>query len=130
MAPPTPTSPDTNAPTKPSATRRIPRSSVTLPETRVVRREIGERRLRNRLHQRLERRDADVTGIPPVLLEQRHLVGEVARRLAGQARNALGGIPLAVLPVADHALRGGGAAARDRGGVGLHGSWLHGLGGE
>ena len=74
-----------------------------------------------RLHG-LERR---IAGISRVLLEQQHLLAQVARGLAGKARAQHRGISLALRPMAGHALGGRGAAPRDRGGIDRHGRGPH-----
>src|SRR2546425_4780552 len=72
IAPPTPSRPATNAPTNPSASRVRANASVTgsapnlvgpaLTQARVVRREIPDLVVRDRLHQRFERRSEEHTS--------------------------------------------------------------------
>src|SRR5207244_7802194 len=103
IAPPTPSRPATNAPTNPSASRVRANASVTgfvpnfvgpaLAQARVVRREIPDLVVRDRLHQRFERLERLIRGVPAVGLEQEHLVPEIAGGLPAQVGTTLRGIP-------------------------------------
>src|SRR3990170_6028436 len=73
---------------------------LALPEARVVGGEITYLLVGNRLHDGLGGLDHVITRAPPVSLEQQDLVLEVPGRLAGEVRDALGRISLAVLAVA------------------------------
>src|SRR3989304_1800776 len=73
---------------------------LALPEARVVGGEITYLLVGNRLHDGLGGLDDIVAGASPVGFEQRDLVPEIPRRLAGQGRDALGRVSLAVLAVA------------------------------
>src|SRR5438093_7771159 len=106
IAPPTPSRPATNAPTNPSASRVRANASVTgsapnlvgpaLAQARVVRREIPDLVVRDRLHQRFERLERLIRGVPAVGLEQEHLVPEIA---GGCPRRS--GLPFAASPLPD-----------------------------
>src|SRR5712692_7389609 len=121
-APPAPSSPATNAPENPSATRVAPNATVTgaraLAQARVIRGEVRELLVGDRLEQGLQRLERVVARVPPVRFEQRHLRPEIAGRLARDVRNALGLIALARGAVADDALDRDRAAALDGGRVG------------
>src|SRR5207244_13435328 len=114
--PPTRGRPATNAPTNPSASRVRANASVTgsapnfvgpaLTQARVVRREIPDLVVRDRLHQRFERLERLIRGVPAVGLEQEHLVPEIAGGLPAQVGTTLRGIPPAGLAVANRALLG------------------------
>src|SRR3989442_15624430 len=87
-APPAPSGPATNAPTNPRASRVRANASVTgsapnlvgpaLTQARAVRREIPDLVVRDRLHQRFERLESLIRGVPAAGLEQEHLEPEKA----------------------------------------------------
>src|SRR3989441_11510754 len=64
-----------------------------LTQARVVRREIPDLVVRDRLHQRFERLERLIRGVPAVGLEQEHLVPEIAGGLPAQVGTTLRGIP-------------------------------------
>src|SRR5437016_4833007 len=90
-----------------------------LAQTRVVRGEVGDLVVRDRFHQLLEGLERRITRAPPVRLEEEHLVREIAGGLPAQIGNALRGIALPGLHVADDALLGRHAAPLDGAGVDL-----------
>src|SRR5436309_4532759 len=130
IAPPTPSRPATNAPPNPSASRVRANASVTgsapslvgpaLTQARVVRPEIPDLVVRDRLHQRFERLERLIRGVPAVGLEQEHLVPEIAGGLPAQVGTTLRGIPSAGLAVANRALLGRRATPFDGCGVRPH----------
>src|ERR1041385_6962526 len=83
-----------------------PGNAASLAQARVVRGQVGVLRLRQRLHQSLDRGERGVARVARILPEETDLIPQKARRLAGEARNAPSGIALAVGAMAHHA--GGG----------------------
>src|SRR2546430_14413545 len=98
-APRTQRRPATNAPTNPSASRVRANASVTgsapnfvgpaLTQARVVRREIPDLVVRDRLHQRFERLERLIRGVPAVGPAQEPLVPGVAGGLPAQVGTTL-----------------------------------------
>src|ERR1051326_2463859 len=96
MAPPTPSVPETSAPTIPRAKSVSAKATVRrLALRRVVGGEVRELLVGNRLHERLQRLQRVVAGAAAIRLEQEHLRLEIRRRLAGEVGHALRGIALA-----------------------------------
>src|SRR5215813_14823744 len=109
MAPPTPMMPAMTAPEKLSAASTDRNAAVTperapstrpLLQARVVRRDVRQRLVGDRPQHGLQLGERRITRAALVRLEEQELVADVAGGLAGDRRDELGRIALALVAVA------------------------------